>query len=620
MSTPSYNLLIIEAPGKVKKLQYYLKNESTLVLATGGHFKQLARKGIYYSGIDNDFNLHFDLKPVTKGIDFPTRLAFTLKNYNIQNIYLATDPDREGESISWHIYQHIPENLKPITKRITFSEISYDAVIKAIAQARDIDQNLVDSQFARQGYDVLFGFMSSSLVKKHGMISNGRIQGVANKLIYDKQQEIKNFIPNNKYKIKSTIFDDSKNQLELKHVDEHLKPLVFDEESQVPSVDNKFMYVESITSDIKYKYPDKPYVMSTLLTQASKALKATPKTVESALQTLYQSGYITYHRTDNPNISDDFFNSLNKYLKSQNLNPINKKRTFEFNGQGAHEAIRVTKLDVKTLSDITANEFYQKLYTLIRLNTLSQGIKPDSFNTIIERFTNNEQNFIYSWNKIIDSPMEQLLKSEFDLQTKKSITPSLHLNQIYKGKVETKFEAINQKPSQYNESTLIKELESRNIGRPSTFASFGSIIQERNYAMLQNGKFENTELGIKFEELNQKIFPDFVNYDFTKNFESELDDISQGKLNYKEFLSRKYQMISDVIKKHGGDGTIRNNSTTNNNTANKSTKFCDVCRAYKIQGVAKNGNIFYKCANSNFKLNQGCPYEWEQSKKYGKQQ
>lgn len=187
--------------------------------------------------------------------------------------------------------------------------------------------------------------------------------------------------------------------------------------------------------------------------------------------------------------------------------------------------------------------------------------------------------------------MNELLKKEFNSVIKESVTPKLTLSKNYPGKSEIKFETINQKPSQYNESTLIKELESRNIGRPSTFASFGNIIKDRNYVILKDNKFEITDLGIKFEEINQKIFADFVNYDFTKNFELQLDDIATGKLKYKAFLKDKYESILKVIQSHQSTPKTVNLIT--------SDRFCDVCKENKIEGVAKNGNKFYKCKNSN---------------------
>lgn len=604
-------LIIIEGAGKISKIKSYLGSEYD-VYATGGHFRQLKSDGLYNTGISSTYEPTFEFSSL--GQKNWKNIKSALTNNNYSQIYIASDPDREGEGIAWHIYQSLPSKDKAKAKRITYNEISKNAILNAINNPKEIDLNLVHGQFARQAYDKIFGFRGSRFVQQNlNLKSIGRVQGVAVKFLGDRAAEIANYKPHFKNEVSATILDEKEDVANLIHIDKDGNRKRYEKDETIPNIENPFICQDIQVSDNKYEKPPAPYITSTLLTDAVRILNVKVKTVQETLQKLYEKGFISYPRTDSKTISDTFFKELMSYLKNSPHKEYVRdiKGTFKnsASSQEGHECLRIIHPEIlpnsNQIKDLGQNAVavYNLLYTRTMIQGLKDAIYQDTdyfFDASSEKFTIKSKKYLeLNWRNY---PSCSVNEKVYDFK----------INKKYQGKVETKEVNVVAKPSPYNEASLIKELEKRGIGRPSTYATFPNILQDRGYASLQGKEFVLSQEGKLLYEIIQNNFQDFINYEFTKEFEEDLDKIATGKLDYQKYLKDKDKEIDNLVNSKVESKRIEKEIKL-------SDKFCNECQEYRREKVASNGNKYYVCANFKYdaktKQSSGCSIEWENKPK-----
>lgn len=600
------DLFLIEGAGKIPKIQSLL-GPNFIVMATGGHFRQLREKsGLYGTGIAEDYSVERSFELMPKKFNWK-KILDTIKSKQFNRIFIASDPDREGEAIAWHIKSSLPQAEAAKSVRIVFNEISKSAIEKALASPRPIDLNYVHAQFGRQGYDIIFGFRASRhLQNNYELTSNGRVQGVAVKLLGDRALEIKNYKPEFKQQITANIIDNNGAQVELKHWDEDGKVLLFDLDAILPQINGKFLHTKAIVNPKQEQKPPEPYIASTLLADASKALKIKVDGVRQILQDLYEKGLITYPRTDDKNLEPHYWPILLDFLKGLGLETIDTPRTFKVpaSAQGAHKALCPVNLALRPSNEqikaLSAEQ--QTVYKMIYTRTLLQGLPNAHYFTTDYWFTSSGQNFGASDKKYTKLGFLTLVGGD------KSVVYNFTNSKIYDGLVEVRQVNINKKPAPFTEASLIKELERLGIGRPSTYATYPETIKQRKYATSasKTNVLSLTPAGNLLYQFNNEKMQDFINYDFTANIEKELDAIADGKIDYKQLLRNYDAKITTVL----GATPLTTTSKSERPAAVKSDDvFCDKCQDYRSLRTSRDGSKqFYVCAN----------YEWDASAKVAK--
>ena len=550
----SKKLVIVESPSKSKTIEKYLGSDYKVVSSLG-HIRDLATTGKYGFGIDIENNF----KPNYEIIKGKKKLVNDLKKYvkDSDFVYLATDPDREGEAISWHLFDTLGLQ-KDKYKRIVFNEITKDVILASFNKARNIDDNLVKSQETRRMLDRIIGFRLSKLMQsKTGGKSAGRVQSVALKLIVDREREIEAFIPEDYYEI-DAIFDEFEAKLDT-YNHEKIEIKTEDEAKNIIDKLNKIFNIESIGKKEKAKKAKPPYITSTLQQDASSKLNFTSKKTMMLAQKLYEGinlknetvGLITYMRTDSVRLSDEFVKSTYGYIKEnygQNYIGYIKASKKTENVQDAHEAIRPTSINrtPESVKEFLSNDEY-KLYKMIYYRALASLMKDAKVEATTVILDNNNYQFKTTGSILI---FDGYLKvySEYE-ENKDIILPDFSK---YDNAIESK--EINytmhttKPPQRYTESKLIKEMESLGIGRPSTYATTIGILSERGYVKVIEKKFHPTEIGIETTDKLQEYFKDIINVDYTRIMEEDLDKIADGTLEYIKLLSRFYNEFEPKVK------------------------------------------------------------------------
>ena len=542
-------LVIVESPAKSKTIEKYLGSDYD-VIASMGHIRNLANTGKYGLGIDIDN----DFKPTYENVKSKSKVITNLKKYvkEAEYVYLATDPDREGEAISWHL----KETLKPKNySRIEFNEITKNVILNAIKNPRDIDYNLVKSQETRMMLDKIIGFRLSRLISsKTGGKSAGRVQSVAVKLIVDREREISAFIPEEYFTITSHFKDfDAKlekynnEKIEIKNEDEANKIL--------SSLSEEYKVIDVTTKDVKVA--SKPvFKTSTLQQVAGNKINFTAKKTMSVAQKLYEGiniggdyvGLITYMRTDSERLSPLFINDTFKYIEDtygkDYLGFVHKGKNTE-NMQDAHEGIRPTdiKRTPESIKEYLTNDEY-KLYNLIYKRALASLMAPSVSLSTSVLMDNNNYTF-KSTGSIIK--FDGYLKIyDLDEDDSKAL-PSINVGDTFKtNNVESEQHFTEPKP-RFTESSLIKEMESLGIGRPSTYATIVTTIKDRGYVTLDKKKFVPTELGFDVNDKLENFFKDIINVKYTASMENDLDEIALGNQDNIEVLRNFYNEFEPLV-------------------------------------------------------------------------
>ncbi|MFA5179617.1 MAG: type I DNA topoisomerase [Candidatus Izemoplasmatales bacterium] len=530
-------LVIVESPSKSKTIEQYLGEEYT-VKSSKGHVRDLAIAGAGGLGIDinNDFKPQYDIIPDKKG---------TVKELNdaakkANEIFLATDPDREGEAISWHL-NAILDTKNKIVKRVIFNEITKVAILEAFEHPKDIDENLVSSQETRRIIDRIIGFKLSKLLQnKIKSKSAGRVQSAALKIIVDRENEIDKFIAEEYYEIYAQ-YPTFTAQL-YKYKDKPIKIGKAEVADAIINSLNADFTVQSL--DLKNKFVESrpPFITSTLQQDASNRYGFSATKTMQVAQRLYEGvetdtekvGLISYMRTDSIRLSDSFISSatnfiVNKFGK-QYLGSV-KKATSHGNIQDAHEAIRPTDLSrtPESLKSHLSRDEYN-LYHMIYARAVASLMKPTCLEQKTLILRNNEALFkTVSYKQLFDGYLAIYSKYESAEEDRKNVIPDISIGtSILPLSVEKK-QCFTQPPLRYTEARLIKEMEDLGIGRPSTYASTIATIRERKYATISEKKFVPTEQGrMTIAELDQ-YFAEFVSADYSKAMENILDEIAEGK-------------------------------------------------------------------------------------------
>lgn len=548
------NIIIVESPAKCKTISKYLGGDYTVV-SSKGHIRDLATSGKYGLGIDieNDFKPNYEIiKGKKKDVKYLKDLI-----EKADHIYLATDPDREGETISWHLYDElkVPDEKYD---RIVFNEITKDVVLKALKNPRRIDMNLVHSGEARRFLDRIIGFRLSKVMQsKTSGKSAGRVQSVALKLIVDREREILAFIPKEYWTIEADFKDFKANLETYKEKDIEI-PNEKEADKILDSLTNTFT-IKKVEEKEKKRSAKEVFKTSTLQQACSNKLGfAASKTMKIA-QKLYEGielddgfhGLITYMRTDSVRLSDEFTSASFAYINSKYgkdyVGYVKKGKKTE-NVQDAHEGIRPTNINYEPdkIKKYLAPDEY-KLYRIIYYRALASLMADAKFNSTTVLLDNNDYGFKATGSVLT---FDGYLKVYGDYEDQEdTILPDFknYKAGIILSNTITKTQHFAKPPARFTESSLIKELESLGIGRPSTYATIISTIKDRGYVTLEDKKFVPTEVGFETTDKLQEFFSSIVNVKYTANMEKDLDEIAEGNEDYKKILKDFYDNFAPLV-------------------------------------------------------------------------
>ena len=630
------NLVIVESPSKSKTIEKYLGKDYKVV-SSKGHIRDLSTTGKFGLGVD----VEHDFKPNYIAISGKKKLISDLKKdvKDSARVFLATDPDREGEAISWHLKDTLGIKDNEYD-RVLFHEITKDKVIEAFKNPRKIDTNLVRSQETRRILDRIIGFRLSRLMQsKTGGKSAGRVQSVALKLIVDREREIENFKKEEYWTI-TGIFDEFESELfNYDHKDIEIK--TEDEANAILEKLSKDFIVSSVESKKKNKKAKPPFITSTLQQEASTKLNFTAKKTMSIAQKLYEGidlenetvGLITYMRTDSIRLSDEFIKSgyayIDKEFGKEYVGYVKTTKKKE-NVQDAHEAIRPTSINrtPSSVKQFLSNDEH-KLYSMIYYRALASimaDAKVEATTVILDnnnyQFKTNGQILIY----------DGYLKVYKDYEKSEDrILPKLSENDILTSNSIEKEQHFTQPPARYTEAKLIKEMEDLGIGRPSTYAKTMDTIKERDYVTLEDKKFKPTEIGIETTDKLQEFFSDLINVEYTAQMEEDLDKIADGDKDslvilkdfyntfepeveqaFKNMEKKKAEETGEVCPECGNPLVIRkgkygefvacSNYPTCKYIKKEEKEIKEICKCPKCGGTiiekkTRRGKIFYGCNN-----------------------
>lgn len=548
------NIIIVESPAKCKTISKYLGGDYTVV-SSKGHIRDLATSGKYGLGIDieNDFKPNYEIiKGKKKDVKYLKDLI-----EKADHIYLATDPDREGETISWHLYDELKVPAEKYD-RIVFNEITKDVVLKALKNPRRIDMNLVHSGEARRFLDRIIGFRLSKVMQsKTAGKSAGRVQSVALKLIVDREREILAFIPKEYWTIEADFKDFKANLETYKEKDIEI-PNEKEADKILDSLTNTFT-IKKVEEKEKKRSAKEVFKTSTLQQACSNKLGyAASKTMKIA-QKLYEGielddgfhGLITYMRTDSVRLSDEFTSASFAYINSKYgkdyVGYVKKGKKTE-NVQDAHEGIRPTNINYEPdkIKKYLAPDEY-KLYRIIYYRALASLMADAKFNSTTVLLDNNDYGFKATGSVLT---FDGYLKVYGDYEDQEdTILPDFknYKSGIILSDTITKTQHFTKPPARFTESSLIKELESLGIGRPSTYATIISTIKDRGYVTIEDKKFVPTEVGFETTDKLQEFFSSIVNVKYTANMEKDLDEISEGNEDYKKMLKDFYDNFAPLV-------------------------------------------------------------------------
>lgn len=582
----SDKVIIVESPAKSKTIASYFNNEVT-VLSSVGHIRDLATSGKGGLGVDVDNNF----EPTYKIIKGKSKLVAELKKKTKgKEVLIATDPDREGEAIAWHIADELGLDLNE-NNRIVFKEITKPAVMAAIDQKRKIDLGLVNSQESRRILDRIIGFKLSSLLrKKIKSRSAGRVQSVALKLIVDLEREIEKFVPETYYTIHAHFGE---------HVADYVIPkdtrIDLETANQIVETSKNPFIVEDIQEREVKRQAKPPYMTSTLLQDGVNSLYMSSSRVMAVASELYQGieiagqiiGLITYMRTDSNRLSKEFVDPAKRFIEENyGKNYLGFYRTSKKDSsQDAHEAIRPT--DVRNTPEkmerfLTKDQY--KVYKRIYERAVGSLMAPAVFKSTKVTLNSNENIYTMDGSILV---FDGHLKVTGE-QNKDKTIPVYQVGQELVSDQVEKIEKQTQPPARFNEASLIKTLESNGIGRPSTYSTIIKTIRSRDYVTVENRRFKPTEQGkLTVDTLNQ-YFTRIMDTNYTSNMEKELDQIADGKVDHiallRDFYDRFIPLLEEADEKMEKIKPV------------VTDKICPNCGGNLVIRKSKYGE-FYGCSN-----------------------
>ena len=581
----SSNLVIVESPAKCKTINKYLGKDYQ-VLASYGHVRDLPAKD---TSIDTEHDFAMTYAPIERNKKHVDAIKRAAKKAD--TIYLATDPDREGEAISWHVHQELDqagllENKKVC--RIAFHEITQSAVSQALEHPRELSQNLIDSQQTRRALDFLVGFNLSPLLwkKVRQGLSAGRVQSPALRMIVERENEIQNFVRQEYWRITAHLEANKAFTAKLMVLNGHkLEQFDLNDEnkateavSQIKQDAGGFLYVSTVTRKQKRRNPQPPFITSTLQQEASRKLGFGTKKTMTLAQQLYEGvdigggdpmGLITYMRTDSVQLSQEAITDIRNYISThfQAGDLPKNPRVFKAkskNAQEAHEAIRPTMVDQHPdkLKNVLSNDQH-KLYQLIWKRAVASQMTHALLNTLsVDFHTENGQHSFRATGSHIHKPGFMVLYQEStDDPSGENNEDSMAIPALEEGQKVTLNDVVpsqhfTEPPPRYSEATLVKALEAHGIGRPSTYSAIISTLLQREYAELRDKRFYPTDVGIIVNKFLTEYFSQYVDYNYTANLEDKLDAIAEGKAQcvpvlekfWKPFI-RQVEQINEGVKR-----------------------------------------------------------------------
>ena len=556
-------LIIVESPAKANTIKKFLGG-NTKVVASMGHIRDLPKSKLGIN-IENNFEPEY-INIRGKG-DLIKELKKDAKS--AKKVYLATDPDREGEAIAWHLSYILDVDKEKIT-RVTFNEITKTAVQKAIKEPRDIDINLVDAQQARRVLDRIVGYKISPILwkKVRRGLSAGRVQSVAVKLIADREEEIEKFIPEEYWNIYVKLLDEkSKKTFEAKFFGKDKKKQEIHSKEEVDEIlagiNNAKYIVEEVKKGQKKRTPAPPFTTSTMQQEASRKLGFTLKKTMSIAQGLYEGvkipekgtvGLITYMRTDSTRISEEARASAKKHILETYGEEYYENRYYKTNkeAQDAHEGIRPTYADLEpdNIKDSLTKDQY-KLYKLIYNRFMASQMAPAVYDTMSVTIDANKYTFKANGQNLKFKGFITLYVEGTDdkQEEEEGIIPELEVNQEVKEQSINPKQSFTEPPARYTEASLVKALEEKGIGRPSTYSPTITTILERRYIEKEQKQLIPTELGKVVNKLLTENFTDIINVEFTAKVEDQFDNIAEGKENWREMIGEFYTPFEKNLEK-----------------------------------------------------------------------
>ena len=628
----SKSLVIVESPAKAKTISKYLGSEY-IVQSSVGHIRDLPKKG---TGITKRSSIPKNISPEEKarlkavndrnrlirrmGIDpdngwkadwqiIPEKekVLKSLKKAakNVDNIYLATDLDREGEAIAWHLKEALGSN-KYNYSRVRFNQITKDAILESFSNPKEIDLNLVKAYRARRFLDKVIGFELSPLLWKKIArgLSAGRVQSVALRLLDEKERLIQEFIPEEFWEIYLYASTDKNEKIKFNLLTKKNDPLL--KKSEVEEIKRKIESSELVINEIVKKpvkiKPKAPFITSTLQQSASTRLGFNVKRTMRVAQKLYEGGLITYMRTDAPSLSKESINEARKFV-NENLGDnylTNSPRIYSGseNAQEAHEAIRPTNSFLTPKDVMNLSEEESRLYSLIWERFIASQLPDAEYLSTSAKVYVGEKIFVARGRELVFDGFTRVLKTS---SKEEDILPSLQESQLIsmdRVKLEQKF---TKPPARYSEAALVRELEKKGIGRPSTYANIISTIQDRGYVQIENKRFFVKKIGHIVAERLIESFHDIMDYDFTANLENSLDEGANGEADWRNVLDNFYKSFqNDLISASDEDSGMR--------PGNIPTTTDIVCPCGKTNMVIRNSSngVFLGCSGYQNEGNDKC--------------
>ncbi len=582
-------LLLVESPTKARTLKTFL-GKNYEVKASFGHVRDLPKRELGVD-VENNFEPKYVIPPKAKKI-----IAELKKDSaKAENTILATDEDREGESIAWHLQEAL--KLKN-PKRIAFHEITKTAIENALKSPRHIDMNLVSAQQARRILDRIVGYkISPFLWKKVAKgLSAGRVQSVAVRLIVEREREIEKFIAQEYWSIEALLkkIDKEFTAFLIKKDGKSVDKLEIRNKTEADKIlqdlNNADYIVEKVEKKETKKYPAPPFTTSTLQQTAWQRFHFPAKMTMSLAQRLYEEGYITYHRTDSLNLSETALLSAKKFIAEKFGNnywagKILKYKTKSNSAQEAHEAIRPTYADKtpESLNKIDSRQL--KLYTLIWQRFIACQMAPAVFDSVSADIKAEDYTFRANGQTLKFNGFLKVYPVKFEEKELPALEKNDKLGLIKLGSLQH----FTEPPARYTDASLIKTLEKYGIGRPSTYAPTLATIQDRNYVEKNEQKrFIPTEVGIIVNDVLVKNFPEIVDIDFTAKMEKELDEIADGKDTWQKTCKDFYIPFAKNLEK-------KYKEVTKSSFVEKTDKICPKCGAPLVERLGKFGK-FYACS------------------------
>lgn len=571
-------LMIVESPSKAKTIGKYLYKDGIKVTASRGHVRELNKDEYKENAIDvdNGFKAHYVLSPKNK--DNTRDLLRLVEKVDV--VYLATDPDREGESISWHLMELIRRKNKNCQfKRVTYNEVNENAIRKAIANATELNMDMVHAQFVRSGIDFLFGFYASPILWKaiRSGLSAGRVQSPALRVLTEREKEIAAFVPTTYWSISLLTEKDNiqfpvrlsrigSNKVDKQSItdkefkDKHLSKL-----NELVGNKERLVVKDIATSKVSRK-PKPPYITSTMQMDAVRKLGWSSSRTMTAAQALFEGssgdhGFITYHRTDSPTLSQEALSSVYQYGKTHYPKAIAESpKQYHSKSQAAqeaHECIRPTDIShtPESLKDVLKGDEY-KLYEMIWQRTLASQMKPAIFDSTRITFDfSKDYSFRANGSVLVFKGFLEVYQEGDEIDGEKDDDvrlPVIH-NQDKLSPVSPPGVVCEEKqtkpPARYNEASLVKVLEDYGIGRPSTYATIPNTLKNRGYITVDRNRITVTEMGIGVNDFISSHFPEYVDYQYTSRLEEKMDDVSSGKMNWVVTMNQFWGPFKELVDK-----------------------------------------------------------------------